>query len=176
MIRARVMQKAILCWRLTDRGDGVGASGKEGSAHPLLPSDEWQAADSHDGLRCWGWFQIARMAAEEHQLADSQRHLHPSSSPTMTTQMYIQRIAKVTVLQCRIYMKTCTWFTDPTWALYAMVRYYNNAKSDHFQVPENGTSSGRIQKWWSLFHGNTPRPQNGGRGICFMCLALLDEK
>ena len=73
LYRWRWEQCWILCWRLTDRGDGVGF--REGSAHPLLLSWEWQAADSHDGLRCWGWFQIARMAAEEHQLADSYRHL-----------------------------------------------------------------------------------------------------
>ena len=44
----------------------------------------------------------------------------------------------------------------------------NFGKSAHFQVPENGTSSARIQKL------RPTSPQNDGVGVCFLHLPLLD--
>ena len=50
--------------------------------------------------------------------------------------------------------------------------FWGVVKSAHFQVPESGTSSARIQKLRPHF---TPTsPQNGRIGVCFIHLPLLD--
>ena len=52
--------------------------------------------------------------------------------------------------------------------------YQTFGKSAHFQVPENGTSSARIQKLRPLFHANIP-PKWWSR--CFFCIfGLLSYK
>ena len=56
----------------------------------------------------------------------------------------------------------------PIWALLAKI-----AESAHIQVPKNGALSVGIQKLRPLFHANIP--PNSWRGVCFMCLSLLEK-
>merc|ERR1712083_1144274 len=51
-------------------------------------------------------------------------------------------------------------------------RFLGVFKGAHFQVPESGTLSARIQTLRPLFHANIP--PNGGVGFLFRHLPLLD--